>query len=133
MRRNPDIQFASQQEIKAYQESLLAETLQYLQQHSPYYQRMFAEQGIDVTSIRHIEDLACLPVTPRPTYNCITTTFFVYLATKSSTTLRPRGHWGHQSILRSPRATYNAWHTTNTSLSPRPAAHATTSCNSWSP
>ena len=65
MKRNPDIQFASQQEIKAYQESLLAETLQYLQQHSPYYQRMFAEQGIDVADIRHIEDLAGLPVTTK--------------------------------------------------------------------
>ena len=65
MRRNPDIQFASQQEIKAYQESLLAETLQYLQQHSPYYRRMFAEQGIDVADIRHIEDLAGLPVTTK--------------------------------------------------------------------
>lgn len=65
MRRNPDIQFASQQEIKAYQESLLAETLQYLQKHSPYYRRMFAEQGIDVADIRHIEDLAGLPVTTK--------------------------------------------------------------------
>lgn len=65
MRRNPNIQFASPAEIKAYQEQLLAEALAYLQQHSPYYRRMFEENGIDIHSLHTIEDLRQLPVTTK--------------------------------------------------------------------
>lgn len=65
MKRNPQIQFASQQEIKQYQEGLLIEALQYLKAHSLFYQRMFEEHHIDVDKIRTIEDLQQLPVTTK--------------------------------------------------------------------
>ena len=52
-----DIEFFSPSEQKAYQEQRLHEQLQYLQQHSPYYRRLFAEQQIDIASIRTLEDL----------------------------------------------------------------------------
>ena len=41
MNKNPEIQFRSPEEIKAYQESRLAEELLYLQNHSRFYQRLF--------------------------------------------------------------------------------------------
>ncbi len=65
MRRNPDIQFASPKEIKTYQELLLAEALQYLQQHSRFYRKMFSDHRIDITRIHAIEDLQQLPVTTK--------------------------------------------------------------------
>ena len=44
MNKNPEIQFRSPEEIKAYQESRLAEELLYLQNHSRFYQRLYLSQ-----------------------------------------------------------------------------------------
>ena len=60
-----DIEFFSPSEQKAYQEQRLHEQLQYLQQHSPYYRRLFAEQQIDIASIRTLEDLQRIPFTEK--------------------------------------------------------------------
>lgn len=60
-----DIEFALPEEIKAFQEEKLSVALRYLRDHSPYYQRMFAERGIDISSIRHLEDLTLLPFTAK--------------------------------------------------------------------
>ena len=45
-----DIEFQRPEAIKAYQEGRLAEALQYLAEHSKYYQRMF--ESITSTSRR---------------------------------------------------------------------------------
>ena len=60
-----DIEYESPQEIKEFQESLLREQLQYLKSNSRYYSRLFESNGIDVESIKHIEDLAKLPFTEK--------------------------------------------------------------------
>ena len=60
-----DIEFASPAEQKLFQEDLLRQQLAYLQAHSPYYQRMFADHQIDIASIRTIEDLQRLPFTEK--------------------------------------------------------------------
>ena len=60
-----DIEYKSPQEIKEFQESLLSEQLQYLKSNSRYYRRLFESNGIDVESIKHIEDLAKLPFTEK--------------------------------------------------------------------
>lgn len=65
MERNPRIQFLPADQIKLYQEQRLGETLAYLQARSPFYRRMFAEQRIDITRIRTLEDLRVLPVTTK--------------------------------------------------------------------
>ena len=52
-----DIEYQKPEEIKAFQEGKLHEALQYLKQHSPYYQRMFASYGIDTDKIQHLEDM----------------------------------------------------------------------------
>ena len=56
MDKKHDIEFASQEEIKQFQEGKLHDALLYLQQHSRYYQRMFERYGIKVEKIRTIED-----------------------------------------------------------------------------
>lgn len=60
-----DIEFESVERIRAYQEELLRKQVAYLAAHSPYYQRLFAEQGIDPASIRTIEDLQRVPFTEK--------------------------------------------------------------------
>ena len=60
-----DIEFQSPEKIKAYQESLLAKALEYLQANSPYYQRMFDSYKIDIHKIKHLEDLVKIPFTEK--------------------------------------------------------------------
>ena len=60
-----DIEFLTPEEQKRYQEQRLSEQLHYLQQHSPYYQRLFREQQIDIESIRTLEDLQRIPFTEK--------------------------------------------------------------------
>lgn len=65
MIKNPDIQYSSPEEIKRYQESRLAETLDYLSRNSAFYRRMFEREGVDIASVRTLEDLRRLPVTTK--------------------------------------------------------------------
>lgn len=60
-----DIEFESPATIKAFQEEKLAEALVYLRDNSPYYSRMFKEKGIDISSIKHLEDLTKVPFTEK--------------------------------------------------------------------
>lgn len=60
-----DIEFASVQEIKAFQESLLCQQIAYLSAHSPFYQRLFASSGVAPSSVRTLEDLQRLPFTDK--------------------------------------------------------------------
>ena len=60
-----DIEFERPEVIKAYQEERLAEALQYLAEHSKYYQRMFDSYRIDITKIRTLEDLVKIPFTEK--------------------------------------------------------------------
>jgi phenylacetate-CoA ligase len=63
--KSEDIEFKSIPEIKAFQEEKLHDALKYLKQHSRYYQRMFRENGIDITNIRTLEDLRQIPFTEK--------------------------------------------------------------------
>ena len=65
MEKHPDIQFQPAIKIKEYQETKLQAALQYLKEHSAFYQRMFEEQNIDINGIKTIEDLRQLPVTTK--------------------------------------------------------------------
>lgn len=62
---NEDIEFQPARKIKEYQEQLLHKALSYLQAHSPYYQRMFKNNNIDINEIRTIEDLTRIPFTEK--------------------------------------------------------------------
>lgn len=58
-----DIEFESTEKIKLFQEDLLRKQLRFLNEHSAYYQQMFAAHGVDPLSIRTIEDLQRIPFT----------------------------------------------------------------------
>lgn len=61
----PAIEKASAEEIKAYQEIRLREALDYVAENSPYYKALFGKKGIEVASIKTLEDLQKLPVTTK--------------------------------------------------------------------
>ena len=61
----PIIEIQSKDAIRLFQEEKLRELLQYLKEKSPYYQRLFRENKIDITQIQHLEDLQRLPTTSK--------------------------------------------------------------------
>ena len=61
----PIIETQSKDAIRLFQEEKLRELLQYLKEKSPYYQRLFRENNIDITQIQHLEDLQRLPTTSK--------------------------------------------------------------------
>ena len=58
---DPEIQFGTVAEIKAFQDRRLAETVGYLAGNSPFYMRLFVEKGIDPETIASVEDLQRIP------------------------------------------------------------------------
>ncbi|PWL58055.1 MAG: phenylacetate--CoA ligase [Bacteroidales bacterium] len=60
-----DIEFCTPEEIRDYQNGKLREALNYLNGHSPFYQRMFRENGIDLESIKTVDDLVKIPFTEK--------------------------------------------------------------------
>ena len=65
LREGDDIEFYSPDQIKAFQESLLRDHIEYVSRYSPFYRRMFETSGIDPSSIIFIEDLQKLPFTDK--------------------------------------------------------------------
>lgn len=61
----PTIEKQSETVIKQFQEEKLVELMQYLNNNSAYYQRVFSKNGIKVSDIRKIEDLQQIPVTTK--------------------------------------------------------------------
>jgi len=61
----PSIERANLPEIKTFQEEKLKELLCYLQEHSPFYQKLFAEHQINISEIQTLEDLQKIPVTTK--------------------------------------------------------------------
>ena len=61
----PEIEKASTAEIKIFQEEKLKETLQYLNEKSPFYKRFFKENDIEISKIKTLEDLHQIPVTTK--------------------------------------------------------------------
>ena len=61
----PNIEYQSPEVIKAFQEQEMRKMLKYLQQNSRFYQRMFAENHIDINTIQTLEDLQTIPITTK--------------------------------------------------------------------
>lgn len=59
----PEIERRSLQEILEFQFQKLKELLYYLQDNSPYYQQVFKENNIDISSISSLKDLRKIPTT----------------------------------------------------------------------
>lgn len=65
MEFHPLIEKSSTQEIKAFQEEKLQQLLAYLEENSPFYQRLFKEKNINIEEISTLEDLQKIPVTTK--------------------------------------------------------------------
>ena len=65
MIKDRSLHYKSAEEIKAFQEERLRETLAYVAERSAFYKRMFQENNIDVSQINTIEDLQKLPTTSK--------------------------------------------------------------------
>jgi len=61
----PAIEYQSRSEIESFQEAKLVELLAYLNDRSPFYQRLFKQQRIDGRNIRKLKDLALIPPTTK--------------------------------------------------------------------
>lgn len=96
MIRNIDLHYSSPEEIRAFQEERMRETIKYLSVHSPFYRRMFAENNIDIASVRTLDDLRKLPTTSKQDlqqYNmdflCVDTASVIDYVTTSGTLGEP--------------------------------------------
>jgi phenylacetate-CoA ligase len=63
--KTPHIEFQAYAEVKRFQEGKLQTALQYLQEKSPFYKRMFLQNGIDIANIKTLEDLRQIPLTTK--------------------------------------------------------------------
>ena len=88
----PRIEKSDIQDIKKFQEEKLKELLKYLDTHSPFYQNVFKEKNIDISSIHTLEDLSKLPVTTKTDlqlhnddFFCVPMTEIVDFSTTSGT------------------------------------------------
>jgi phenylacetate-CoA ligase len=61
----PPIEKSSIQDIKKFQEEKLHELLQYLKANSPFYQKLFKENNIQISEIQTLEDLRKIPTTSK--------------------------------------------------------------------
>ncbi len=88
----PSIERSDIQEIKKFQEQKLQELLIYLESHSPFYQKLFKENNINITDIHTLEDLQKIPTTTKndiqqnnDDFFCITPDKIVDYSTTSGT------------------------------------------------
>lgn len=63
--QTPQIEYLPIEDIKKYQEKRLIENLEYLNRNSTFYKRLFSTNHIDISKIRHIEDLPIIPPTEK--------------------------------------------------------------------
>ena len=61
----PEIEKASKEEIKEFQNRELRKMMKYLHLHSKFYREMFEKEGIDYKEIKTIDDLQKIPVTTK--------------------------------------------------------------------
>lgn len=65
IKMTPEIEKATKEEIRIFQEEGFKETLRYLNENSPFYKRFFKEHNIHVLEIKTLEDLQGIPVTTK--------------------------------------------------------------------
>ena len=61
----PDIETRPLSEIRSYQEGRLIELLEQLKNRSPFYRRLFSDNGVSISGIRRLEDLQNIPPTSK--------------------------------------------------------------------
>lgn len=88
----PLIEKSGIQDIKKFQEEKLHELLRYLEAHSPFYQKLFKENNIQISDIQTLEDLRKIPTTSKndiqqnnDDFFCVSQTQIVDYSTTSGT------------------------------------------------
>lgn len=88
----PLIEKSGIQDIKKFQEEKLQELLRYLEAHSPFYQKLFKENDIQISDIQTLEDLRKIPTTSKndiqqnnDDFFCVSQTQIVDYSTTSGT------------------------------------------------
>lgn len=88
----PSIEKSDIQEIKKFQEQRLQKLLAYLENNSPFYQKLFKENNINIADIQTLEDLQKIPTTTKndiqqnnDDFFCITPDKIVDYSTTSGT------------------------------------------------
>ena len=61
----PQLAFQPLADQEKYQSEKLRELLQYLHDHSPFYQRLFADESVDIKTVHRLGDIAMLPTTSK--------------------------------------------------------------------
>lgn len=69
MRIVPEIETKSADEIRRFQESKVKDLLRHIAAHSPYYQKIFAATGVDVSTFKSLDDMAQLPTTSKDEFH----------------------------------------------------------------
>jgi phenylacetate-CoA ligase len=65
----PEIEKSSATDIKIFQEKKLKELLEYVNENSPFYKKVFKANAIDIVKISKLEDLQNIPVTTKDDLN----------------------------------------------------------------
>lgn len=65
LKPDPKLQYKSLHEQDQYQGEALRALLNYLEQNSPFYQRLFKEHNIEISNIRSLKDIRFLPTTTK--------------------------------------------------------------------
>lgn len=91
-----NIENQSPGQIKLYQEHRLKKQLEYLQLHSPYYQRIFQKHKISIEEIKRLDDLEQIPATGKTDFSehnfdflCVPEGHVIDYSTTSGTTGSP--------------------------------------------
>ena len=61
----PESAYQSADELKIMQGEKLQKLLLYLSLHSPFYQKLFTQKAVDITSIKTLDDIHSLPTTSK--------------------------------------------------------------------
>lgn len=94
-----NLSYRSAKDIKKHQDNSLRELVHYLKDASPYYQKVFEAQGIDVSHIRHTEDLTQLPVTTKKDLQQYNTSFWCVTENRIADFCTTSGTTGHPVII----------------------------------
>ncbi|MEO8470714.1 MAG: AMP-binding protein [Chryseolinea sp.] len=65
MRLVPDIERGSAEEIEKFQEHQIRSLLNYANEHSPFYKKLFSDNRIDIQSIQSLKDYRVIPTTSK--------------------------------------------------------------------
>ena len=57
----PEIELASREQIRAWQDERLVKTVHHVYEHVPYYRNLMKEKGVTPEDIHSVDDLYKLP------------------------------------------------------------------------